>query len=505
MSFILEKTTQSTLMLQDEFAQLLDDVGRGTISNNAYDTAWLARLHSNKQLAPLADEALQWLRRNQRSDGSWGAAAPLYHHDRVICTLSAIIALEERGFSEDKPRIAAGIEALRYHQACLDLDLAGETVAFNMISPTLYIEAIRMGLLKGKSTKRLRELATEREIKLAKAPGNAISRHVTMAFSSEMIGSDGLHILHTSDLQECNGSIAHSPSATAFFLKHVDPENQPAIDYMKANFFRGGMPNVLPFDVFETAWTMWNLSLTDSINDALAAQCEPHLAFLQRHWHPQKGIGFASEYTPKDGDDTGFIFEVLSRFDKRPNIDPVLHYETDTHFKCFALESNPSISTNVHVFGALRHNGYSSKHLPVQKVIKFLKQNQHADGYWIDKWHISPYYPTSHMVINAVGYCEEIVKDAVAWLLRTQNLDGSWGVLQGTAEETAYALQALAACKKHGFDIPFDQLAAGEMWLHDHQHDEDVPLWIGKCLYTPRLVVRSTILSALLLCQEVLE
>lgn len=492
--------------LKAQFAALLQKIRPGKMSNTAYDTSWLARLHNVPELAPLANDALNWLRDNQLEDGSWGAETPLYHHDRVVCTLGAVLALNENGDEQDHHRIKAGIRAIQHHQARLDLDLAGETVAFGMITPTLFIEAVRRGLLtKKKSTAQLRRLATEREGKLAKVPGNMINRFVTMAHSAEMAGSDGMHILDVENLQESDGSIGTSPSATAYFLKHLRPQNKAAIAYLQRSTADAGLPNVAPFDVFEAAWTLWNLSVTEEIDDALLALCEPHLDFLEREWDAETGIGFASPYTSNDGDDTGFVFEVLTRFGRRPNVAPIFHYETDTHFRCFALESNPSISTNIHIFGALRHNGYSIRHLPVQKVLRFLQRNQHSDGYWIDKWHISPYYPTSHMIVNCIGYADQAAKDAINWLLNSQREDGSWGVLGGTPEETAYALQALAVCWFEGVDIPVQSLMAGRNWLLKNQNSHNPPLWIGKCLYTPYLVVQSTIISALMLCNQVIE
>ena len=37
------------------------------------------------------------------------------------------------------------------------------------------------------------------------------------------------------------------------------------------------------------------------------------------------------------------------------------------------------------------------------------------------------------------------------------------------------------------------------MWLEEHMELTYPPLWIGKCLYSPQLVVRSAVISALML------
>ncbi len=88
------------------------------------------------------------------------------------------------------------------------------------------------------------------------------------------------------------------------------------------------------------------------------------------------------------------------------------------------------------------------------------------------------------------------------WILETQNEDGSWGYYIPTAEETAYCLQALVIWKRSGHPVPDEVLQRGAGWLTAHMDDPLPPLWIGKCLYCPVYVVRSAILSALMLVAQ---
>jgi hypothetical protein len=122
--------------------------------------------------------------------------------------------------------------------------------------------------------------------------------------------------------------------------------------------------------------------------------------------------------------------------------------------------------------------------------------------FWFDKWHVSPYYPTSHAIIACAGFCNELVTDAISWIVSTQNDDGSWGYYMPTAEETAYCLQALMTWKQCGQPVPSNVLRQGVEWLSGHMTPPYPPLWIGKCLYTPVLIVRATILSTLLRVSE---
>jgi hypothetical protein len=48
------------------------------------------------------------------------------------------------------------------------------------------------------------------------------------------------------------------------------------------------MPNVAPFDVFEIAWSLWNLSLNPDL--ANAAKLKPHVDFLSKAWEPKRGV-----------------------------------------------------------------------------------------------------------------------------------------------------------------------------------------------------------------------
>jgi hypothetical protein len=97
-----------------------------------------------------------------------------------------------------------------------------------------------------------------------------------------------------------------------------------------------------------------------------------HLDFLQNAWVPGSGAGFAANYAPKDGDETSLVYEVLNSFDRKVDTEAVLSYEEPYYFRCFALESNPSVSATVHVLSALRQGGFEVSHPAIEKIITFL-------------------------------------------------------------------------------------------------------------------------------------
>jgi halimadienyl-diphosphate synthase len=485
------------MTLHYEIESLLHEIGIGQMNSTAYDTAWIARL--SKLGEPLGFQALDWLREYQLPDGSWGTANPACRHDRLVCTLAATIALSENGNAGDEGRLRRAKSALETTIPRLSDDVMVETVGYELIVPTLFDEAEALGIVLRHSYKDLARINRKRAAKLNALPGSMINRFVTLAHSAEMAGSDGRRLLDVGRLQEANGSVGYSPAATAYFALYVQPEDSAALNYLRSfPNSDGGSPDVYPIDVFEVGWTLWNLSLLEALDRDVMNMCQPHLDFLESAWLSGPGVGFATGYTPKDSDDSSVAYEVLTYFGRDVAVEPLHDYEMDDHFRCFALEANPSVSANIHVLGALRRAGYSLRHPSVQKIVTFLQSTQ----YWFDKWHMSPYYPTSHAVIACAGYADDLLFDAIGWILSTQNSDGSWGYFMPTAEETAYCLQALTIWNRTGHPVAPEVLQRGSEWLLEHADLPYPPLWIGKCLYSPPLVVRSTVLGALALVAE---
>ncbi len=489
--------------MTDLIAQFIEEIGPGHMASTAYDTAWAARLG---EIAPeISNRSLSWLAENQLPDGSWGAPAPMYYHDRVICTLAAMIALTYRGRrGHDKVQIENGRLALERivgnATQGLQADPNGATVGFEMIAPILAGEAEKLGLIKNQADRILGRLSKLREKKLSYLQGKMINRYVTMAFSAEMAGRDGQHMLDIENLQESNGSVGLSPSATAYFATYIKKGDAPSLKYLHTTVKPdGGQPNVFPFDVFEVAWSLWNLSLIPGMktNEKL----KRHLEFLSKAWEPKRGVAFSTAYSVKDSDDTVITYNTLLRYGIEKDLASILAYEEMEYFRCFDLEVNPSISANIHILDALLNAGLTVKNSSVRKILAFLRKSRGENPFWTDKWHISAYYPTAHLVIACAGHENEIVDEAVQWILRSQNANGSWGMYIPTAEETAYAIQALSVWDEKVGRIPKAAIKNGACWLKENLDKPYPPLWIGKCLYSPQLVVRSAILSALALAQ----
>src|ERR1044071_7168625 len=156
--------------MTDLISKLVDEIGPGHMGSTAYDTAWAARLGEIDW--NLSSHALSWLAGNQLPDGSWGAPAPMYYHDRVLCTLAAMIALSYRGRREhDKLQIERGKYALERIVSGatqgLQSDPNGATVGFKLIAPTLAAEAEKLGIIKRQGDRILGRLSKQRAKKLS--------------------------------------------------------------------------------------------------------------------------------------------------------------------------------------------------------------------------------------------------------------------------------------------------------------------------------------------------
>ena len=518
------------MQIESEIKTLISELGSSKMSSAAYDTAWVAQMiELDKEMG---EHALEWLRSNQLPSGCWGTKEIHYNHDRVISTLSAMIALKKWGNKQDQQRVNLAKLGLDAAIRSLQSDVAGATVGFEMLVPFLLDTAYNLGALQRKGDKELTlahkvdqqyannsaskrraditfdQLKQGKKQKLASLPGGIINRHVTISFSIEMLGEDDIHLLDIENLQELDGSVAGSPSATAFFALTVRPGDKRALAYLrrvaeKNNLFDGGgIPEVAPIEIFEIGWVLWNLSLIEDRSN-FADASKPHLDLLARDWKIGRGVSCAQDYALVDGDNTSVIFEALHRFGQPVDIETLLSYEREDHFCCYDPESTSSIGVNIHVFSALREAGLELDHPSVQKVVNFIKSKIILNTFWADKWHASPYYATAHTIIAAAGYVDGLVENAVNWIIETQKSNGAWGYYIDTAEETAYCLQALLIWRRNGGAVPKSVIKNGLAWLYEHREPPYAPLWICKALYNPELIVKSAVLSALALGSDI--
>jgi halimadienyl-diphosphate synthase len=209
----------------------------------------------------------------------------------------------------------------------------------------------------------------------------------------------------------------------------------------------------------------------------------------------------------KESDTTGICFAALGHLGY--DLDPELlyQYEETMHFRCYSFERNPSISANAHVLSGLHYCDPLQRKPRIEKLIQFLTKTRVAGGYWFDKWHVSPYYTTCHVLLAAHDIAPDLVEPATQWMIHTQWQDGGWGWYTPTLEETAYAVLALLVWRRNERNISQDvqdALVRGIEYLRQHFSATTLdypPLWIAKTLYTPLRVVQGLLFATLLAAQ----
>lgn len=485
-------------ILDAEIQTLLRDLGSGKVDGVAYDTAWVARL-APRYPGYGFERSLDWLRQNQYEDGTWGA--PLVHyHDRFISTLAAIVALREVGADKrDERRVKRGEQALWHLVGKLGRD-DSDTIGFPILSAALAEEASELGLDVPRAPVRYKERFAKKVATLLEQ-SQRNWRGSTLLVNLESLREE----LHGGDVVlSLNGTVGASPAATAGFLLRF--ENKDSLDALRRVQQKGNTAGSSPpfevFDLFELIWSLHRLRMSNVI-DLSDAVVQEKISYLWENWSPEFGISHSTSFPLTDIDDTALGFSLLHWAGYPVDETVFEHYEQDTHFRCFPYESNPSPSVHLNLLTALKITGIAQKRPAwVQKSVTALRRYDENGSYWWDKWHTSPYY-----VVNAAMYAlpdiaDDLVCSRIKWIMRTQNDDGGWGFSdKSTIEETAYGLDSLLLWEKFGGSVDDSQiLRAYRFLLGNLDAMQYTPLWIHKGLYTPRLIVRSTILGTLYKC-----
>lgn len=464
----------------------MSDAPDDVVMSSAYSTAWVARLAADG--GALFPDAVDWLRRNQWPDGSWGGRI-ISPHDRTVCTLAAVVALKKS--KSDEQAIADGCEYLRLHGG----DWRGgeaKTLGFDLIVPALVDEGRELGLeLHNAAFDGISEV---RDQKLRMFPRELIlSRPTTLLYSLEALlpvfgDPAGLDRFVSAD-----GAMAGSPSATAGHWSAVG--DQASLDYLRSvQNPDGGFPEFHPLDVFSQAWTMHNLQRARLLK---ADQSEAAMKWLHDLLRAGRTIGFNTSFPLPDPDSTAMCLNVLldAGHDVTEWLGLLLEFEGESSFLTYPYERQASVTPNARVLQAL--NNRRELFAPqMAKIVDYLMSQRRDGAWWRDKWHLSPYYATANTIFGLSRVDESLTWTPTGkWLLDTQHDNGSWGLAGGNPEETAYAVLALDALPKD-VDVPARVWQTAEAYLQAHLDDPAFPpLWIGKGLYTPVNVVRSAVLA----------
>jgi halimadienyl-diphosphate synthase len=491
---------------------LLESTGNSISNPSAYDTAWVARLdHENDPKNPAFPEALKWLSNHQHEDGSWGEGdIP----ERLVSTLTAILALKEKGQrTKDKQQLEQGISFI-WHSLFQLQNISVLPIGFELLLSSLVEQNQKAGIkLPSWLATHYEEYRLQKLALLKSFTSNQLT-NTSAYFSLEFL--DGKLLGDPVQYVKKRGNVGVSPAATVSVLRYVeDPALRVTmLAYLKSisipetedNGGGFGWSNLSQMGLFEIIWVLYNIYLCDHLQDPyLVELVNNHLNRVAQSWSAD-GIPLAEEFIC-DADDTMVGYTLLHATGRASNLDlssVEKTYWNDTYLTAYPLERDPSTGVNMHALEAYRLAGQPHR---VKQLSTFLgRTRQKGMPFWLDKWHVSPYYATCHAIMISTNLDNiEFINSALDWLIYTQNKNGSWGYDTPTAEETALVVQALVHyARARGWTIPLreatkrglDFLRSG---FQPYILDNVPKLWVGKNRYAPYLIVRSTILSALLL------
>lgn len=500
-------------LLLQELQSLLAQAGQGggRMSPSVYDSAQVLRILTPAE-AP-SSEVLEWLLEQQHADGGWGD--PLKPSHRDIPSLSALLAL--RRFPRH-PRVREACEeGLRFIRAQAphweqpreeELPVAAE-----ILLPAL-LEQLGLG------EEELPRAPYARLLALGERKRALISRLPLVA------GVPWLHVWETwgqeplAGLMDGAGSIGHSPSATAAWLKAaaVKPELTPFVErgreYLRGMSLATGsrvpglMPVGGPHTCFEQSFLLYALLLGGVLEEPLLADgVRAVMAPLTRALGP-RGLGM-SEHFLEDADDTSALLAVMHAVGLEADPAVLLRFQREDHFVAYPGELHSSPTLTARCIHALTLLGHTEHLAPFER---YLLARQEPSGRWsFDKWNRSWLYTTFHSVIGLVGseHTDAVLR-ALEAVLAAQGPEGGWSS-EGPANmtETAYGVLMLGFLERQGVFHPglAPALEAAAHWMLQHYTpfaapERKVKCWISKELYRMERVDTAFELCALVMVQR---
>jgi hypothetical protein len=482
--------------IEVQIQSLLASLGEGRVDGVAYDTAWTARLALRYPHHGF-DQSLEWLRRHQYTNGTWGA--PLTHyHDRYISTLAAIVALQEalkegNAQPRDARRVKRGEDALWKLVGKLGRDDA-DTVGFPILATALTEEAVKLGLDVPLPPRRYAVAYNKKVDALLRLPVRDWTS-TTLSYSLEGLRKT---VLPNDIVLAANNSISSSPAATSAYL--LDHKDERMLSYLSSiQKPDGAYPLAAPLEIFEITWALNYLFLVNAL-DPNDDEVRRLIEYLWQAWSPQTGLPFSVNFCVADLDTTaaGFIVLTWAGYDVSPDV--FKHFESENHFATYKDETNLSIGAHLRLLMALEMcPDYPETQRWKMKIINALRFNDTNGSFWWDKWNMSAYY-INHLAAHALRGTEEDLRySRLKWIMKTQNDDGGWGYLgKSTAEETAYALGALLTWQQDGNFLDQSIITSAVEYLNNRSNDDLSPLWISKSLYKPPLIVEALLISTTL-------
>lgn len=533
----IDRATHSLDLSELPSAVLADSLGG--VSGSTYDTAYLviqAAQQPSRFPPGTVLDAVNVLLNSSNQDGSWGARR-WPEQFRLVPSLAAVAALAETPVSTVRgspfadrfaPVVRAGLEFLARDLQRFAGNAQPDLMAVEFTVPAL-LERLESSLkgadapsrashallpaeFRHSVTLKLRQALSictpeHRQLQALRAAARGGSRMpVHIGHSLELLGDLGPRL----DDLATPLPVGCSAAATAAFITWSGIPQRDAIELLTRQAARlgGALPVIMQMTTFELLWV-----LSSAIRSRI-----PFSADTRHHWrsmlhHVLEPAGVrGGPGLPLDGDDTATALYLLQRLGTDVDPHPLLAFTADG-WGCASYpgERTTSTTTTAHALEALglwQTRNPATPSAPVtqttSRLVSYLLAVQHPDGHWTDKWHASPFYATSCVLIALTAHggtaAAPAVRRATDWILQSQRADGAWGIWTSTLEETAFALTAL-----HDSSVPTPRIQEAAirgcafLAASETVGPEDpirTPLWQGKELYQPHRVVQAAILSA---------
>lgn len=444
-----------------------------SISISIYDTCYYIRHFGGP-----SDRSRfwRWLQKEQYDDGSWGSPFFLLE-DRLINTLSVLSFAIETGVENDLCITAQNFcrQAVRMLS-----EHVRKPVASELLIPTLWKSAFR----KDDFPAEMADITQMANLKLAAIPLDQIaSTPTTLLHSIEVLEELPLPWERIAQFVVSN-NLGNSPAATACLANKI--QDLGLVNTLRALFksFQGFLPVNYPIEIFELNWIIYFLHLDK------AAIPEQYLIHLTKNWSNERGIPWSASFLIPDLDDTAITFLLLKRFGYTPSERVFDQFFDGNRIRCFPGETHPSVTHVAHMVEALTESDQSESQL-FKSAIRLITES-YKNGFWLDKWHVSPYYAT----LQVIKSCEIITdkqEEVFQWIINTQQANGGWGCGGSTHEETCYAVLTLFQLRTYVSDIRLvSAIKRAAAYLETTVNDYP-ELWIDKVLYCPKNIVDAII------------
>lgn len=476
----------------------------GTLLSTAYDTSYVALLDES-----ISVDALNWLKENQNSDGSWGKG-PFFF--KLMETAAATYALLVRGYA-----FSSGIKWLNNHLHQIEELSSNTHSSYTGVGYSIYIPIILYNLYQ-LNTSLKSDLIEKLHIKRCKLFNDIDISQLLESHKHLLFSLEGFEIEYKGenlDLFLIDGSVAASVSASAWYAKNGNTQQREnIIRYLqKAQNEDGGWPQFYPLKEMTTLYTLYPLykslgflPFPDPI-DAIVAS-----------W--KNGMSFSRLFQIPDLDDTvlsiilGFdkSLEILDKFERSYGYEG---YQTRVAKKSLRMGDAgmmefPGISCNLHTLDLLLKSGKNMNDYRIKLILKmFDRYFQSYKFLSTDKWHISPAYNNNRGVLVFSHVHKEYATKCYDFFVENMKENGLWGNFGCEIEDTSFAIHSILYYNKHVSPIELEPYEIAFSFLFNDIEStllavkDSSPQWIAKGLYRPLEMIQGGIIAAYLLFIEI--